>query len=93
MISAHIEEILELLPITLIGILAGGLNYFNNPTETIKHAIVVVLTSSFLCVCSFAMLSATDLPYLAQVGLSAVVGYLGIDNALEIVKKILNLKK
>ena len=93
MISAHVEEFLELVPIGLIGILAGGLNYFNSPHETIRHALVVVITSAFLCICAFAMLSATDLAYLAKVGISAAVGYLGLDNAVEVVKKILSLRK
>ncbi|WP_240451801.1 phage holin family protein [Helicobacter sp. L8] len=90
---AHLEEYIELLPVILIGVLAGGLSYFNSPTETFKRALVVVLTSSFICVCVYSMMSATNLPYLAKVGLSASVGYFGVDKAIEVLRNILSLKK
>ncbi|TSA80118.1 hypothetical protein FNE76_07615 [Helicobacter mehlei] len=93
MMNTHLEEMLELIPIALVGLLAGGLNYFNNAEQSARNALVVVLTSSFLCICAFGILSATDLPYLAKVGVSAAIGYLGLDNALEVVKKILGLRK
>ncbi|WP_104757923.1 phage holin family protein [Helicobacter salomonis] len=89
----HAEELLELLPIMLIGLLSGALSYFNGENVSLKKAFVVVCTSSFICLCVYSMLSATNLPYLAKVGLSASVGYFGIDKALEILKNILNLKK
>ncbi|WP_104732688.1 phage holin family protein [Helicobacter salomonis] len=89
----HTEELLELLPIMLIGLLSGALSYFNGENVSLKKAFVVVCTSSFICLCVYSMLSATNLPYLAKVGLSASVGYFGIDKALEILKNILNLKK
>ncbi|BEG56466.1 hypothetical protein NHP21005_01540 [Helicobacter sp. NHP21005] len=54
---------------------------------------VVVCTSGFICMCVFAMLSSTNLPYMAKVGLSASVGYFGIDRTIEVVQKILSLRK
>ncbi|WP_104691082.1 phage holin family protein [Helicobacter heilmannii] len=90
-----IEEYIQLVPVLLIGLLAGGLNYFNNTdgTSTIKRALMVVCTSGFICTCVFTMLSSTQLPYMAKVGISASVGYFGIDRAIEVVQKILNLRK
>ncbi|GLH58070.1 hypothetical protein [Helicobacter ailurogastricus] len=74
-----------------------GLNdpvaYFNNPEGTIKRAVVVIFTSGFICICIFAMLSTTQLPYMAKIGISASVGYFGIDRAIEVVQKILSLRK
>ncbi|WP_121022324.1 phage holin family protein [Helicobacter vulpis] len=89
----HFQEYAELLPIALIGLLAGGLNYFEAPQASLRRALVVVITSSFICLCVFTMLSATALPYMAKVGLSASVGYFGVDKAIELIKNILSLKK
>ncbi|MFC3847584.1 phage holin family protein [Helicobacter baculiformis] len=90
---AQLGELLQLLPIWLIGLLAGALNYFTNEKQSLKQAIGIVLTSSFVCSCVFAILSATDLPYLARVGMSASVGYFGIERALDILKNLINIKK
>ncbi|CRF41769.1 hypothetical protein [Helicobacter ailurogastricus] len=37
-------EYLQLIPVGFIDLLAGGLNYFNNPEGTIKRAEVVIFT-------------------------------------------------
>ncbi|WP_104683071.1 phage holin family protein [Helicobacter felis] len=89
----RVSEYLQLLPIGLIGILSGALNYFNNPKSSLRHALVVMFTSCFICLCVFAMLETTQLTYLTKVGISASVGYFGIDRAIEIVRNILSFKK
>lgn len=86
-------EYLQLLPIGLIGLLAGVLKYFSDTNTSLRRACVIVATSSFICLCVFSLLSATTLPYLARVGLSASVGYFGIDKAIDLVKNILSLRK
>lgn len=90
---------LELLPIAIVGILAGVVSFFNDEQDTpnklrahFKVAIKSVLTSSFLCVIVYATLSATDLPYLARVGIAAALGFLGIEKALNLAKELLAFK-
>lgn len=92
---------LELLPIAIVGILAGIVSFFNEEQREdtsndirylLKVALKSVVTSSFLCVIVYATLSATDLPYLARVGIAAALGFLGIEKALNLAKELLAFK-
>ncbi|WP_066389548.1 phage holin family protein [Helicobacter himalayensis] len=85
---------MELLPVSVVALLAGCMNYLGQEkgNRDLKLSLKIVATSAFLALITFSILSATDLPYLAQVGLSAAVGYFGIDNAIEIVQKLIALK-
>ena len=85
------------MPVTLMGLLSGIVSYFNNAdskdsSNAYKQAIKNILTCAFLAILAYSILSATDLPYLAKVGISCAVGYFGIDKAIEIVQKIITLK-
>lgn len=89
-------EYLELIPITLVGLLAGFMGALDNKDcikAGIKEAIKRIVISSFLCIVTYSILSATDLPYLAKVGISACVGFLGLDKAIKLVKEIISLKR
>ncbi|WP_163532237.1 phage holin family protein [Helicobacter suis] len=88
-----LQQYAELLPIGLIGIVAGTLNYFSSNNKGLKHAAKFACVSGFISLCVFSMLSATDLPYMAKVGISASVGYFGIDKAIDIVKNIFSIRK
>lgn len=95
----NLVQYLELLPVSCVAILSGAAHYFNladrGTTEQSKlfYAIKIVFTSAFLAILVYAILSATDLPYLAKVGISAAVGYFGIDKAIEIAQKAMSLRK
>ncbi|BCD50247.1 phage holin family protein [Helicobacter suis] len=91
--ALKLQEYAELLPIGLIGIVGGTLNYFSSGSKGLKHAFKFACVSGFISLCVFTMLSATDLPYMAKVGFSASVGYFGIDKAIEVVKNILSIRK
>ena len=64
----------------------------NGQVGAIKEAIRAIITCAFLAVLCYAILAATDLPYLAKVGISCAIGYFGIDKAIEIVQKFISLK-
>lgn len=85
----------ELLPIFIVGLVSGVVAYMKtepNARDTNREVFKIFFTSVFLAMVVYAILTATDLPYLARVGISAGVGGLGIDGFLEIVNKILGLK-
>lgn len=87
---------LELLPIALVGLLAGFMSALDNSeniAKCFKIALKRIVLSSFLCVVAYSILSATDLPYLARVGISACIGFLGIEKAISYAKEILNFKR
>ena len=92
----NINKYLELMPVMLMGLLSGVVSYFNDgSTESkvaYKHAIKSIVTCAFLAILAYSILSATDLPYLAKVGISCAIGYFGIDKAIELVQKIIALK-
>lgn len=90
----NIAKYAELLPVLLMGILSGVVSYFNKDGDrgAVRESIKAIITCAFLAVVTYAMLSASELPYLAKVGLSCAVGYFGIDKAIEIVQKLINLK-
>ena len=91
----EIEQLLSLIPIFLIGILVGISSYLTQETEakkTFKYLLKQVLLSVSLCLIVFSLLSISELPYLAKIGISCAFGFFGIDKALDIVKNILNLK-
>ena len=92
-------EYLELIPIMLVGLVSGfvgaldGVNKDGtNAKEAIMQGVKKMLTSSFICVVAFSILSATELPYLAKVGISAVIGFLGFDRAISLVRELIALK-
>lgn len=94
----NLHNYIELIPVGIVGILAGIISYLQN-TQTcsdkyrnLKHTLKVIVTSSFLTILTYSILTATSLPYLGNVGISAAVGYFGIDRAIELAQKLLNLK-
>lgn len=90
-----LADYLELIPICVIGLLAGSISFFNKPAEGTKQwkiAIKSIITSSFLAVVSYAILSATNLPYLASVGIATAIAYFGVQDSLELIKQLLSLR-
>lgn len=91
----NIHKYLELMPVCLMGVLSGIVSYFNSggaKDNAYKQAVKSILTCAFLAILAYSILSASDLPYLAKVGISCAIGYFGIDKAIEIVQKIIALK-
>lgn len=91
-----LNSYLELLPIALVGLLAGFMGALDNSEDIrkcFKIAIKRIVLSSFLCVVAYSILSATDLPYLARVGISACIGFLGIEKAISYAKELISFRK
>lgn len=91
----HLKHYLELIPVSLVALFAGIISYFNGVDKAQRsksYAIKVIITSAFLALTAYTILSATDLPYLAKVGISAMIGFFGIDKTIELVQKLLSLK-
>lgn len=80
----------ELIPISCVGLLAGIASYYADDAP--KRIIKVIITSSFLTILVFTILTMSDLPYLAKVGIAAGAGYFGIDKSLELIQKLLAFK-
>lgn len=91
-----INEYKVLIPLLLVGLLSGVMRVLNAPDnekDTKAEVIKIMLTSLFLTILCFSILTAIEsLPYLARVGISAFVGYFGIDKALDLIKKLLELR-
>ena len=93
----NLYRYLELMPVMMMGILSGIVSYFNNTNASdsnnaYTHAIKSIVTCAFLAILTYSILSATDLPYLAKVGISCAIGYFGIDKTIELVQNIITLK-
>ena len=96
-IFPNLGKYLELMPVMIMGVLSGIVSYFNSgdakdSNNAYKQAVKSILTCAFLAILAYSILSSTDLPYLAKVGISCAIGYFGIDKAIEIVQKIIALK-
>lgn len=96
-IFPNLIHYIELAPVLCVSLLAGIASFYNQTNDdgsvkTKKDAMRVIGTSAFLGLISYSLLSATDLPYLARVGISATIGFFGIDKTIEIVQKLLSLR-
>ena len=88
-IFPNLKEYTQLLPVSMVGLLSGVVSYYGAESRNLKEAFRIVITSMFLTLMVYSILSATDLPYLARVGISAFIGYFGVDKAIELVQNIL----
>lgn len=89
-IFPNLKHYIELIPVCMVGLFSGAAGYYGDGEQekSGKRAIKSLITSSFLCVMAYSMLTALDsIPYLARVGIAAAIGYFGIERALEIIKK------
>ena len=95
-IFPNLGKYLELMPVCLMGLLSGIVSYFNGSAKdsnnAYKQAVKNILTCAFLAILSYSILSATDLPYLAKVGISCAVGFFGVDKAIEIAQTLIAMK-
>lgn len=91
------NTIYEYSLVLLIGIFAGIASLCNNTDEdlktSIKTAFKIVYTSIYITTIAYLLLTFTDLSYSVRIGISSIIGFLGIDKALETIKKIMELRK
>lgn len=60
--------------------------------KNLKDAVAHTFYSLVVCVIIYACLDATDLPYLAKVGVASAVSFFGIDNIMSIVERVIALR-
>lgn len=100
------NKLIELIPIAIIGLLVGCVSYFadrddgndkeppnkpkkeRNTKEALKHTSYAIV----VCLIIYACLEATDLPYLAKIGVSSAVSFFGLDNIISIIERLLALR-
>lgn len=92
-IFPNLKEYIQLLPVSAVGLLSGFIRYYSGEKRNLKEALKIVVTSVFLTLIAYSILTAIDLPYLARVGISAFVGHFGVDRAIELVQKMMSVKK
>lgn len=90
----NIGKYLELLPVFVIGLCSGIVAFFSDKSgdHTKFYAIKCIVTSAFITIMMYSILAATDLPYLAKVGISCAVGFFGVDKAIEIAQTLIAMR-
>lgn len=100
----EVEQILSLLPILVISVMVGLASYFTKSNENIENEnedssekpykvfFKQMTLSITICIMVYSILSATDLPYLAKIGISSAMAFFGIEQALNIIQTIISLK-
>ena len=93
-IFPHLPAYLELVPVFVIGLCSGLVAFFSDKSDnhTKFYAFKSILTSAFLTIVIYGILSSTDLPYLAKVMFSCAVGFFGVDRAIEIAQRLIAMK-
>lgn len=93
-IFPHLPAYLELVPVFVIGLCSGLVAFFSDKSgnHTKFYAFKSIITSAFLTIVMYGILSSTDLPYLAKVMFSCAVGFFGVDRAIEIAQSLIAMK-
>ena len=93
------DEYIAIIPCLVLGLLVGSANYFkpfleNHDFKGSWHRMLAsILSSSVLSFIIFAILDSTDLTFMTKLAISCAVAFLGIDKALDLVERLLNLRK
>ena len=93
------DEVWAILPCILLGVFCGIGSYFNNflHDENFKPSVRKVVASAFSSAITafiiFAILDTTDFSFMVKLAISSGVAFFGIDKALDIVQKLMNLRK
>lgn len=88
---------LEWCPVILVGILAGVANFCRKDSDVEEEATwkdFFYHFSSSILVCSiiYAILDSTGLTYMTRWAIAGAVSFYGIDKALDITQRLLNLR-
>lgn len=94
-LSAIFTEIaakyVEIAPIVIVGLVAGFLSCIHNGKWTKKEFFKGVLLSCFLSMVTYGLLLAVDIPYLTRVSIAGLVGFLGFENSLDFIERVLTI--
>lgn len=92
------DEIWSILPCILLGVFCGIGSYFNNflHEENFKPSFRKFVASAFSSAITsfiiFAILDHTGFSFMTKLAISCGVAFFGIDKALDIVQKLMNLR-
>lgn len=93
------DELWAVAPCIILGFFCGLASYFSNfmhdenykPNK--RKLIANSMTSAILSFIIFALLDKTDFSFMNKLAISSAVAFLGIDKALSVIERILNLHK
>lgn len=100
-------DFLEYLPLILVGFFMGLFKALRaevlredeedesvtSKFDVFKIFIVEGIQGAVFCFVVYGLLSLTELPYIFKVCVGALIAYLGIDKAMELVEKVLSIRK
>lgn len=100
-------DFLEYLPLILVGFFMGLFKALRaevlredeedesaiSKFDVLKIFIVEGIQGAVFCFVVYGLLSLTELPYIFKVCVGALIAYLGIDKAMELVEKVLSIRK
>lgn len=80
----------------IVGILAGIATLVNETDDdmkfTLRKSFKVMYQSWYMTTIVYFILYAIDLDYYVRVGISSLIGFMGFDKAIEMFKKIMELR-
>ena len=100
-------DFLDYLPLILVGFFMGLFKALRaevlredeedesvtSKFDVLKIFIVEGIQGAVFCFVVYGLLSLTELPYIFKVCVGALIAYLGIDKAMELVEKVLSIRK
>lgn len=100
-------DFLEYLPLILVGFFMGLFKALRaevlredeedesvtSKFDVLKIFIVEGIQGAVFCFVVYGLLSLTELTYIFKVCVGALISYLGIDKAMELVEKVLSIRK
>lgn len=100
-------DFLEYLPLILVGFFMGLFKALRaevlredeedesviSKFDVLKIFIVEGIQGAVFCFVVYGLLSLTEFPYIFKVCVGALIAYLGFDKAMELVEKVLSIRK
>lgn len=92
------NEHLAIIPCVLLGFLVGVANYFkpflsDDYKGTWRKFFASATSSAVLSFIIFAILDSANLTFMTKLAISCAVAFLGIDRAVDLVERLLSLRK
>lgn len=91
--NTMLTNYIEITPIIIVGLTAGLLSCFHNNKWTKYEFFKGIITSCFLALVVYGLLAAIDIPYLTRVAVAGIIGFLGFENSLDFIERILGIIK
>ncbi len=93
------NEYMAIIPCLVLGFLVGVANYFkpfmsdDNYEGTWRKFCASAMSSAILSFIIFAVLDGTALTFMTKLAISCAVAFLGIEKAMDLVERLLSLRK